>query len=77
MGNAIPQNKETVTLESVPKCENDSMVFLYFHYIHDITCQKADWVNSQVDGWTLLLLLLQLPYKSKKRKLLDLQLTLE
>lgn len=50
---------------------------LYFHYIHDITCQKAGWVNSQVDGQTLQLLPLQLPYKSKKGKLLDLQLTLE
>lgn len=53
------------------------MVYLYFHYIHDTTCQKADWVNSQVDGQTLLLLVLQLPYESKKRKWLDLQLTLE
>ena len=40
------------------------MVYLYFHYIYDITHQKADWVNSQVDGWTLLLFLLQLPCKS-------------
>lgn len=79
MGKAIPPNKKTVTLESIPKYENenDSMVHLYFHYIHDVTCQKADWLNSQLDGQTLLLLLLQLPYESKKGRLLDLLPTLE
>jgi len=50
MGKSIPRHKETVILESVPKCENDSTVYLYFHYIHDITCQESR-LGEFPGGW--------------------------